>query len=113
MSEETSHNQEPAPHPQNHRAQSKASSMETKCEPPKTGQSTPSKITPRPTYISGAAAASDLKLPQQMLSKRNTIDINDYFVSGHFILPPFSLYGGKNGRSANCVELVERTQKPR
>ncbi|EGD87830.1 hypothetical protein H112_04301 [Trichophyton rubrum D6] len=79
MSDEISYNQEPAPHPQNLRAQSKTSSMETKCEPPKTGQSTPSKITPRPTYISGAAAASDLKLPQQMLSKRNTIDINDYF----------------------------------
>ncbi|KAM5456321.1 hypothetical protein MaudCBS49596_001343 [Microsporum audouinii] len=78
MSDEITHNQEPAPHTL--RAQSKASSMETKCEPSKTGQSTPSKITPRPTYISSAAAASDLKLPQQMLSKRNTIDINDYFV---------------------------------
>lgn len=95
MNDGLSYNEEPAPRPQNLRAQSKASSMETKCEPPKTGQSNPPKITPRPTYISSAAAASDLKLPQQMLSKRNTIDINDYFVSGLFLLPPFSLHGAK------------------
>ncbi|KAK2875611.1 hypothetical protein FQN49_001571 [Arthroderma sp. PD_2] len=67
MSEEAIHHQEQAPN--TIRAQSKASSMETKCEQQKAGQPTPPKITPRPTYISSAAAASDLKLPQQMLSK--------------------------------------------
>ncbi|PGH01223.1 hypothetical protein AJ79_07994 [Helicocarpus griseus UAMH5409] len=37
-------------------------------------------ITPRPTYISSSNHSHDSKLPHQLLTKRDTIDLDDYFV---------------------------------
>jgi hypothetical protein len=37
-------------------------------------------ITPRPTYISNSDQSQESKLPHQLLTRKDTIDLDDYFV---------------------------------
>ena len=73
MADAIVHNPEPAPQNRRPSAQRSASSITQQDEPPVR------KVTPRPTYIS-STNESEIKLPQQLLSRKESIDLDDYFV---------------------------------